>query len=297
MNEPDSIYQAPASDTNVAPDGDLMAAFVGPRYSEFYQPVFERFDRGGSSVSWNWPAFFIAAIWLLYRKMWLLTVTYWFLAPLTFAIIAGVVASAQQDPLESVLAFNATYYGLYILFGFVVVPLFANRLYYNHAKKKIAKATGRSASPDQATLDVVRAGGTSGVGVVVAVLVVVSLIGVLAAIAIPAYQDYTIRAQVSEGLTLSNGAKAAVTEYYRESGDFPPTNMAAGLDVPARISGQYVQSVAVDEGWIVVTYGQQAHELLQGRTLYLAPTADDTAITWECGSEGIAPRHLPAACR
>ena len=66
-------------------------------------------------------------------------------------------------------------------------------------------------------------------------MIVVAIIGILAAIAIPAYQDYTIRAQVSEGLNLSGGAKAAVTEYYQDQGTFPITNTIAGLDIAANI--------------------------------------------------------------
>ena len=76
-------------------------------------------------------------------------------------------------------------------------------------------------------------------------MIVVAIIGILAAIAIPAYQDYTIRAQVSEGLNLSAGAKAAISEYFMDTGVLPTTNASAGLEASGNIRGNYVTSVAV----------------------------------------------------
>jgi type IV pilus assembly protein PilA len=128
-------------------------------------------------------------------------------------------------------------------------------------------------------------------------MIVVAIIGILAAIAIPAYQDYTIRAQVSEGLNLAGGAKAAVSEYTMDRGRFPTDNNLAGISASGDISGKYVTQVAVAAGVITVTYGNEAHSLLSTNTLVLTPTTNAGSVEWDCAGGGIADKHLPAACR
>ena len=131
-------------------------------------------------------------------------------------------------------------------------------------------------------------------------MIVVAIIGILAAIAIPAYQDYTIRAQVSEGLNLSGGAKAAVTEFFQDRGSMPSDNTEAGLAASGDIQGKYVSSVAVSSGVIEVTYGNDAHQIISGANLQLTPdTTEPGSVQWICtdGTTAIDNKHLPAACR
>ena len=131
-------------------------------------------------------------------------------------------------------------------------------------------------------------------------MIVVAIIGILAAIAIPAYQDYTIRAQVSEGLSLSAGAKAAVAEYYQDQGAFPSDNNEAGLEASGNITGQYVTQVAVGnaDGVITVTYGNKANANIAGDTLTLSATDNNGSISWACADGGgLQDKWLPAACR
>ena len=137
-------------------------------------------------------------------------------------------------------------------------------------------------------------------------MIVVAIIGILAAIAIPAYSDYTIRAQVSEGLNLSAGAKAAVTEFFQDRGTFPTDNTNAGLAAANTIQGNYVSSVTVGNanGLVTIAYSgtapQSANAAIATATLILSPVTNAGSVDWNCnGGTTLStnPQWLPAACR
>ena len=129
-------------------------------------------------------------------------------------------------------------------------------------------------------------------------MIVVAIIGILASIAIPSYQGYTIRAQISEGLVLSAGAKLALAEHYMMSGDWPNNNVKAGLANQNDITGKYVKSVRVKDNVIIIMYGNDANKVISNKKLNLTAIFDLGIVRWSCASAGvIEDRHLPSACR
>ncbi|MDH3509620.1 MAG: pilin [Gammaproteobacteria bacterium] len=146
-------------------------------------------------------------------------------------------------------------------------------------------------------------------------MIVVAIIGILAAIAIPAYQDYTIRAQVTEGMNMAAAAKAAVAETWNARGVAPLNRTVAGMTANATdTSGKYVTGVAVAAGEIIISYGNTAHTNITGATLVLTPYLSvDNSVSWQCAfglppagavvmgagptASAIQERYLPSNCR
>ena len=128
-------------------------------------------------------------------------------------------------------------------------------------------------------------------------MIVIAIIGILAVVALPAYQDYTARAQVSEALTLAEGQKSAVTEYRSDRGAWPTTNTEAG--VASSISGKYVASVQVGADGIITATMKSANvnNDIKGKTLILTPTDQNGSFTWTCDEGTIAQKFRPSTCR
>jgi type IV pilus assembly protein PilA len=141
-------------------------------------------------------------------------------------------------------------------------------------------------------------------------MIVVAIIGILAAIAIPAYQNYTIRAQITEGLNLADGWKTAIAEYYANAGTWPAG--IGNLTGTSASSSKYVSSIAISGGTIAITYGAQVNAKVSGSVLALVPyTNNNNDVVWVCGtaatptsvtttattvSTSVSPQYLPAAC-
>ena len=156
-------------------------------------------------------------------------------------------------------------------------------------------------------------------------MIVVAIIGILAAVAIPAYTDYTVRSQVTEGLTLTKEVKVAVGEFRADRGRLPTTHASASLPLATSITGNYVESVSWDgTGGITVTYGNKANAVIDQATITMAAAipggnvTSSSPITWVCGNAalptvpanmayvgasipavtgGMENKFMPSACR
>ncbi|HEZ3182770.1 TPA: pilin [Neisseria meningitidis] len=150
-------------------------------------------------------------------------------------------------------------------------------------------------------------------------MIVIAIVGILAAVALPAYQDYTARAQVSEAILLAEGQKSAVTEYYLNHGEWPGNNSDAGVASSSTIKGKYVKEVTVANGVITAQMASSGvNKEIQGRKLSLWAKRQDGSVKWFCGQpvqrnakatddvkaatangtdDKINTKHLPSTCR
>lgn len=152
-------------------------------------------------------------------------------------------------------------------------------------------------------------------------MIVIAILGILAVIALPAYQDYTARAQVSEAILLMEGQKSAVVEYYADKGKWPASNTEAGIAAAADITGKYVEKVEVGGDGVITAKmkSNNVNKEIAGKTVSLTPhattaTASATpgttasanangSFTWTCapgkteGAKGVDTKFLPSSCR
>ncbi|EMS2839064.1 pilin [Neisseria gonorrhoeae] len=139
-------------------------------------------------------------------------------------------------------------------------------------------------------------------------MIVIAIVGILAAVALPAYQDYTARAQVSEAILLAEGQKSAVTEYYLNNGKWPADNGAAGVASASTIKGKYVKQVEVKNGVVTAEMASSnVNKEIKGKKLSLWAKRQDGSVKWFCGrpvqrnagndDTNIDTKHLPSTCR
>lgn len=176
----------------------LYRAVIG-RNAEYYLERFRGFDAAGKAgASWHWPAFFITFFWLLYRKMWGAAAAYVVLMLASYLVLptVGMIVAGAGGALAALV--------LHLVLVLVVPPLLANGLYYRHCRNRIADTESLAHDPEARGRELSRRGGTSevaaAIGAIVAILFSVAFIGMIAAISIPAYNDYLERT--------GNGAQA-----------------------------------------------------------------------------------------
>lgn len=275
----------------------LYEAFLGARKTGYYLPIFERFDRDGSLISWNWPAALITQLWMLRRGMFLwglvLYPLFSFLAVLLLALPVAFMLGDDFEPWSDSFA-------LVVALALVIVTgLLGNRIFHRHVRAVIAKS-GSFGLSDAGRKEWLARKGSSRAGlVVIAILLLTGVAGIIAGIAIPAYGDYLARARVYEGLVAAGQVKAAYAGYLAETGEWPLSMAEIGLAEESAAYGEAVTSITIGpelEIRISLRGGK-----VDGRSIVLLPSADadaeDGPIAWSCRTQTVPIRYVPAACR
>lgn len=272
---------------------EQYVAYVGPKNQDYYVDRFLRYDREGTDMSWHWPAFFVTFYWLLYRKMWLAAAAYFILPSLLYIPYSAAVDHflASSDVLK-----GFAYLG-WIAAVFLVPPMFANALYYRHANKKIATVAATTPGTERQLGELSAKGGTSHiVAIVVALFIFVVMLGVMAAIAIPAYQAYVIKAKTAQAEGVGKIAAESVAGYYYQNGRIPESLEAAGFSTPLPAA---VKSLDLDpaNGTIMMKLNVGVQAVDDG-TLTIVPAIDgNQKVVWTCSSRDIDNTYLPVQCQ
>ncbi|MBU1425855.1 MAG: DUF2628 domain-containing protein [Gammaproteobacteria bacterium] len=272
---------------------EYYKAVIGPKNQDYYLDHFSRFDDAGKvGPTWHWPAFFVTFYWLLYRKMWLNALIYFFL-PYIIMIPLGIIGAVLGNAAGGVIILG---YLLYFAAVFIGIPMYANALYYRQCNKIIDEVRASSHHTQRQLGELSGKGGTSKV-VIIAILILsfIGFLGILAAVAIPAYQDYTMKARTSQALNIGRAAENFVDDYYSQYSSIPrsleATNFASSLP-PA------VKEVGIDNQTGVITITMNGGAAIDGKTILFVPAlGGGNRLSWTCMSEEIQDRYLPQECR
>ncbi len=265
-------------------------AILGPKNQEYYLQRFEEYEANGkTTIGWHWPAFFITFYWLLYRKMWLAALLY-FILPYVCTSLLGLVSSLLGASGAPMMGIG---YLVYILAILLLPPLFANSLYYRHCQSKIRKAEQLHDDRARQLGYLSAKGGTSNVMLfVVLIFGFIAVIGILAAIAIPAYHDYTLRSKMSGVYQSGQAITQELTQYYAEHQALPTDIHELAIPtLPNWVSGVQLDS---NQGVLELQLAPPS----TGQSLQFVASEDENGIlSWRCQSQTIRPRALPQACR
>jgi Tfp pilus assembly protein PilE len=301
-NEPAPVKAAmPGVSMGTAPQADTAykslsrkeqyQAVIGSK-QDYYLKKFLEFDREGKAgPSWHWPAFFVTFYWLLYRKMWRNALIY-FVLPYLLLLLIGLVAAFMGmagAPIAGLLYFA-------MMAGFWIVPaLYADALYYNHCRQVIASARQQTSHPHRLYGVLSTRGGTSNIFVLILVFVsFVMLIGILAAIAIPAYSSYVMRAQTAEALLLGQKATSAVDQYYQRHHQFPPSLLDTEF---TQTLPQAIKAVNIDSQTGQINIRLNSTNARESALLFKPVMQVGDTIVWGCSSQYIAKTSLPQQCQ
>lgn len=259
---------------------------IGLKGRDHYLPLFEKYEASGPKLGWHWPAFFLTFWWLLYRKMYGRAALY---MVLSYVVGTVVTATAGVSPIVGGVASV-----VYLILLFAIPALISNRGYYSHCKKLIGKARKTSDNVQtQHSMLVAKGGASSVVLFIVLAFFLIAGIGVLAAIALPAYQDYTMRAKTAESLTYGRQVANEVGSYYQQNSRLPRSveDVSSGFTKPRSL-----QKIELDPRNGVLTL--HVSVAAGGDSLQLVPSKGaDGTIDWACRNVDMQKSYLPVQCR
>ena len=265
-------------------------AILGPKNQEYYLQRFADYEASGkTTLGWHWPAFFVTFYWLLYRKMWLAALLY-FILPYVCTSVLGLITSLLGESRGLMMLGCYLAYTLAIL---LLPPLFANALYYRHCQSKIRQAEQLHNDRERQLGYLSAKGGTSSIILFVVLIVgFIAVIGILAAIAIPAYHDYTQRSKMSGVYHSGQAITQELTQYYAEHQALPTDIHELAIPtLPNWVSGVQLDS---NQGVLELQLAPPS----TGQSLQFVASEDENGIlSWRCQSQTIRPRALPQACR
>lgn len=270
---------------------ELYATVVGTKNQYYYLQKFQEFDRaGGAGFSWHWPSFFVSFYWLLYRKMWGKAAWY-FVLPYLIGLVAGFIAMVINDRSGGLVSFVSFIYFIGI---WVVPPLYANAWYYTHCQKLIADSHIQTRDPERQLGILEAKGGTSSIALILIMIFGgIFTLSIMAAISIPAYQDYVDRSKVVQAINIGKQATESVDRYYLAHDQLPDSLLST--DFTAMIP-QSIQNVDLNSQSGVISIRLNNTNNREQKVIF-SPDHVGLAMAWQCSAIGLKPRSLPDTCQ
>ena len=267
-------------------DEEAWAAVIGDSNTSYYLERFERLTNG-DSAGWHWPAALVTWYWMLYRKMWIPALIYFFAPSLFLGVLSAVLSSAP---------------GLALAIGWltvIIVPgMKANAWYFRQCEKKIDVIRARGGSKAQMLARIEAAGGTSGVIIViVAILVLVAGLGIVAAVALPAYQTYVGKAKVTEAVLVGTQVATAVGKQYEQTGALPSGADFDRIASNAARQSRFVSGATIDGSTGAITVKVEAPPSLSGSFVLMPSDEGNRHLSWSCSADEGLAKYAPRSCR
>jgi hypothetical protein len=289
MTAPESANSSPPEPI----DKEALVRAAIQKNIDYYLPRMQRYAKGERTFpSWHWPALFASVFWALYRKSWAAALFF-----VAIGVVLKVVQSVVEPAIEPGFLRDFAVILLPAAMGWVLPPLFANGFYYRKVRKIVAKAQADAPDPEAQLAYVAAKGGTSTAWAVVP-LAVLFLAGVLAGIAVPAYQDYVARGKVVEAIAAVKPIQGEFEEAVARTGTVPHTVHYAGT------GAKYLASVKVDPNnrTLVLTFndlvgGSGLSGPVSGRSLALVLSGRAPEMSWKCRNIDAPPVIVPKECR